>query len=40
MAVSFISGGNHRPVVSNWRSLSHNVISSTTRHKWRSNSQL
>jgi len=35
VAVSFIGGGNqkigenHRPVASHWRTLSHNVVSST-----------
>jgi len=30
---------NHRPVVSHWQTLSHNVVSSTPRHEWGSNSQ-
>ena len=29
MAVSFIVGGNHRPVASHLQTLSHNVVSST-----------
>jgi hypothetical protein len=28
VAVSFIGGGNHRPVASHWQTLSHNVVSS------------
>jgi hypothetical protein len=31
---------NHRPVTSKWQTLSHNVVSSTPRHDWGSNSQL
>jgi hypothetical protein len=31
--------GNHRSVASNWRTLSHNVVSSTPRHERVSNSQ-
>jgi hypothetical protein len=31
---------NHRPVASHWQTLSHNVVSSTPRHEWGSNSQL
>jgi hypothetical protein len=31
---------NHRPVASHWQTLSHNVVSSTPRHEWDSNSQL
>jgi hypothetical protein len=31
---------NHRPVQSHWQTLSHNVVSSTPRHEWCSNSQL
>jgi len=30
---------NHRPVACHWQTLSHNVVSSTPRHKWDSNSQ-
>jgi hypothetical protein len=37
MAISFIGDGvpreNYRPVVSHWQTLSHNVVSSTPRHK-------
>jgi len=40
MAVSFIAGGNRRPAASHWRTLSHNVVLSTSRHEWDSNSQL
>jgi len=47
MAVSFIGGGNQivgrklqQPVTSHWRTLSHNVVSSTPRHERGSNSQL
>ena len=46
IAVSFIGVGNHntrrnhRPVASHWHILSHNVVSSTSRHKRASNSQL
>ena len=31
---------NYRPVRSHWQILSHNVVSSTPRHEWGSNSQL
>jgi len=31
---------NHWPVASHWQTLSHNVVSSTPRHEWGSNSQL
>jgi len=31
---------NHRPTASHWQTLSHNVVSSTPRHEWGSNSQL
>ena len=34
------TGVNHRPVASHWQTLSHNVLSSTPRHEWGSNSQL
>jgi hypothetical protein len=37
VAVSFIGGGNHRPAVSHWQTLSHNVVSSTSRHNRDSN---
>jgi hypothetical protein len=30
----------HRSVASHWQTLSHNVLSSTPRHEWGSNSQL
>ena len=49
MAVSFIGGGNHntnvprenhRTSASQWQTLSHNVVSSTHRHEWDSDSQL
>jgi hypothetical protein len=30
----------HRPVASHWQTLSHNVLSSTPRHEWGSNTQL
>jgi len=33
-------GENHRPVASHWQTWSHNVVSSTPRHEWNSNSQL
>jgi hypothetical protein len=33
-------GENHRPVASHWQTWSHNVVSSTPRHEWDSNSQL
>ena len=36
----FIGGGNHRHVASHRQTLSHNVVSSTPRHEWGSNSQL
>ena len=35
-----VHGENHRPVACNWQTLSHNVVSSTPRHEWGSNSQL
>jgi len=35
-----VPGENHRPVVSNWQTLSHNVVSSTPRHQRDSKSQL
>jgi hypothetical protein len=34
-----IGGGNQRPAVSHWQTLSHNVVSSTPRHEQDSNSQ-
>ena len=43
VAVSFIGGGNlvpgenHRPAVSHWQTLSHNVVLSTPRHEKGSN---
>ena len=40
VALSFIGAGNHWPVESHWQTLSHNVLSSTPRHEWDSNSQL
>ena len=46
MTVSFIGGGNrstvenHLPVASKWRTLSHNVVSNTSRHERASNSTL
>jgi len=33
-------GENHQPVASHWRTISHNVVSSTPRHERDSNSQL
>jgi len=33
-----VPGENHRPVASHWQTLSHNVVSSTPRHQWYSNS--
>ena len=33
-------GENHRPVASHQQTLSHDVVLSTTRHEWDSNSQL
>jgi len=35
-----IPGENHRPVASHWQTLSHYVVSSTSRHERGSNSQL
>jgi len=35
-----VSGQNNRPVASHWQTLSHIVVSSTTRHERGSNSQL
>ena len=35
-----VPGENHRPVTSHGQTLSHNVVSSTTRHDRNSNSQL
>jgi len=34
-----IPRGNHRSVARHWRTLWHNVVSSTHRHDWGSNSQ-
>ena len=34
-----IPGENHRPVTSHLQTLSHDVVSSTPRHEWGSNSQ-
>jgi len=34
-----VPGENHRPVVSHWQTLSHNVVLSTPRHERSSNSQ-
>ena len=34
-----VPGENHRPVASHWQTFSHNVISSTLRYEWGSNSQ-
>ena len=43
VAVSFIHGGNRstrrKHVASHLQTLSHNVVSSTPRHEWGSNSQ-
>ena len=30
---------NHQPAASNWQTLSHNMVLSTSRHEWDSNSQ-
>ena len=35
-----VSGKKHRPFASHWQILSHNVVSSTSRHQRDSNSQL
>jgi hypothetical protein len=35
-----VSGENHRPDASHWQTLSHNVVSSTSRHERGYNSQL
>ena len=35
-----VSGENHRPVTSHWQTLSHNVVSSTSRHELDSYSTL
>jgi hypothetical protein len=35
-----VPGENHRPVASHLQTLSCNVVSSTPRHEWGSNSQL
>jgi len=35
-----VPGENHWPVASHWLSLSHDVVSSTPRHEWGSNTQL
>jgi len=40
VVVSFIGGGNHRPVPSHCQALSQNVVSSTPRHERGSHSQL
>jgi len=34
-----VPGENHRPAASHRQSLSHDVVSSTPRHEWDSNSQ-
>jgi hypothetical protein len=34
-----IPGENHRTAASHWQTLLHNVVSSTPRHEWDSNSQ-
>jgi hypothetical protein len=34
-----VPGENHRPVASQWQTLSHNVVSSTPHHEQDSNSQ-
>ena len=34
-----VPGENHRPVANRRHTLSHNVVSSTPRHWWHSNSQ-
>jgi hypothetical protein len=36
--ITEIHGENHRPAVRHWQTLSHNVISSTSRHEPDSNS--
>ena len=35
-----VPGESHRPATSHWLTLSHNVVSNTTRHEWDLNSQL
>jgi hypothetical protein len=35
-----VPGGNHQPVASHWQTLSHTVVSSTSRHERGSKSQL
>jgi hypothetical protein len=35
-----VLGENHRPIASHLQTLSHNVVSSTPRQEWDSNSQL
>jgi hypothetical protein len=37
---SGVPGEKHRHAVSHWQTLSHNVVSSTPRHEWDSNSQI
>ena len=34
-----VTGENHGPVASHWQTLSHNVVSNTSRHERGSNSQ-
>jgi hypothetical protein len=34
-----VPGENHQPAVSQWQTLSYNVVSSTPRHEWDSYSQ-
>jgi hypothetical protein len=34
-----VTGENHQPAASHRQTLSHNVVSSTHRHEWHSNSQ-
>ena len=35
-----VPGENHQAVTSHWQTLSHNVVSSTSRHEQGSNSQI
>jgi hypothetical protein len=35
-----VLGENYRPAARHWQTLSHNVVSSTPRREWNSNSQL
>jgi len=35
-----VPGESHRPIASDWQTLSHKMVSSTPHHEWDFNSQL